>query len=49
MTDMNSLTGKIAYVGHGMQRTQDGSSTGRFVRLCSAGAVEAAKRVRLQH
>ena len=42
--DMNSLTGKIAYVGHGMQRTQDGSSYGHFVRLRSAGAVEAAKR-----
>ncbi len=42
--DMDSLTGKIAYVGHGMQRTQDGSSYGHFVRLRSAGAVEAAKR-----
>ena len=41
---MDSLTGKIAYVGHGMQRTQDGSSYGHFVRLRSAGAVEAAKR-----
>ena len=42
--DRDSLTGKIAYVGHGMQRTQDGSSYGHFVRLRSAGAVEAAKR-----
>ncbi len=42
--DMDSLTGKIAYVGHGMQRTQDGSSYGHFVRLRSAGAVEAARR-----
>jgi len=42
--DVNSLTGKIAYVGHGMQPTQDGSSYGHFVRLRSAGAVEAAKR-----
>jgi len=42
--DMGSLEGKIAYVGHGMQRTQDGSSYGHFVRLRSAGAVEAARR-----
>ncbi len=42
--DMDSLKGKIAYVGHGMQRTQDGSSYGHFVRLRSAGAVEAARR-----
>ena len=42
--DRDSLTGKIAYVGHGMQRTQDGSSYGHFVRLRSAGAAEAAKR-----
>ena len=42
--DMDALRGKIAYVGHGMQRTQDGSSYGHFVRLRSAGAVEAAKR-----
>ena len=28
--DMDSLTGKIAYVGHGMQRTQDGSSYGHL-------------------
>lgn len=42
--EMGSLEGKIAYVGHGMQRTQDGSSYGHFVRLRSAGAVEAARR-----
>ena len=37
--EVGSLSGKIAYVGHGMQRTQDGSSYGHFVRLRSAGAV----------
>jgi len=40
----DSLKGKIAYVGHAMQRTQDGSSYGHFVRLRSAGAVEAGRR-----
>lgn len=42
--DEGSLEGKIAYVGHAMQRTQDGSSYGHFVRLRSAGAVEAGRR-----
>ena len=40
----DSLKGKIAYIGHAMQRTQDGSSYGHFVRLRSAGAVEAGRR-----
>lgn len=40
----DSLRGKIAYVGHAMKRTQDGSSYGHFVRLRSAGAVEAGRR-----
>jgi Zn-dependent M28 family amino/carboxypeptidase len=40
----DSLKGKIAYVGHAMKRTQDGSSYGHFVRLRSAGAVEAGRR-----
>ena len=40
----DALTGKIAYVGHAMKRTQDGSSYGHFVRLRSAGAVEAGRR-----
>jgi hypothetical protein len=39
-----ALDGKIAYVGHGMQRTQDGSSYGHFVRLRSAAAIEAGRR-----
>ena len=43
-SEIGSLSGKIAYVGHGMQKTQDGSSYGHFVRLRSAGAVEAARR-----
>ena len=42
--DEGSLEGKIAYVGHAMQRTQDGSSYGHFVRLRSAGAIEAGRR-----
>ena len=40
----DSLKGKIAYVGHAMKRTQDGSSYGHFVQLRSAGAVEAGRR-----
>ena len=40
----DSLKGKIAYVGHAMKRTQDGSSYGHFVRLRSASAVEAGRR-----
>jgi hypothetical protein len=39
-----ALDGKIAYVGHGMQRTQDGSSYGHFVRLRSAAAIEAGRK-----
>ena len=38
------LEGKIVYVGHAMQKTQDGSSYGHFVRLRSEGAVEAGRR-----
>ena len=40
----DSLKGKIAYVGHAMQRTHSGSSYAHFVRLRSAGAVEAGRR-----
>ena len=40
----DSLRGKIAYVGNATKRTQDGSSYGHFVRLRSAGAVEAGRR-----
>ena len=38
------LEGKIVYVGHAMQKTQDGSSYGHFVRLRSEGAIEAGRR-----
>ena len=41
---LEGLEGKIVYVGHAMQKTQDGSSYGHFVRLRSAGAVEAGRR-----
>jgi len=37
-----SLTGRIAYVGHAMQRTQDGSSYGYFNEARTAGPSVAA-------
>ena len=37
-----SLTGRIAYVGHAMQRTQDGSSYGYFNEARTAGPSIAA-------
>ena len=37
-----SLTGRIAYVGHAMQRTQDGSSYGYFNEARAAGPSIAA-------
>ncbi len=37
-----SLSGRIAYVGHAMQRTQDGSSYGYFNEARTAGASIAA-------
>jgi hypothetical protein len=38
----SSLTGRIAYVGHAMQRTQDGSSYGYFNEARTAGPSVAA-------
>ena len=41
---VGSLTGQIAYVGHAMQRTQDGSSYGYFNEARTAGpSIAAAK------
>ncbi|MEE4202255.1 MAG: M20/M25/M40 family metallo-hydrolase, partial [Halieaceae bacterium] len=42
--DPDDVAGKIVYVGHSMQKTQDGSSYGYFGRLRRTGAVEAAKK-----
>ncbi len=42
-SNRQEVEGKIVYVGHAMQRTQDGSSYGYFVRLRSAAAIEASK------
>jgi Iap family predicted aminopeptidase len=42
--EMDEVAGKIVYVGHSMQKTQDGSSYGHFGRLRRSGAVEAAKK-----
>mgnify|MGYP001079612130 FL=1 len=42
--DPADVSGKIVYVGHAMQKTQDGSSYGYFGRLRRIGAVEAAKK-----
>lgn len=39
-----SLAGKIAYVGHRMQQTQDGSSYGYFGKLRRVGASVAASK-----
>lgn len=39
-----SLDGKIAYVGHAMQRTQDGSSYGFYGELRRVGASVAAEK-----
>ena len=39
-----SVKGKIVYVGHAMQRTQDGSSYGVFGRVRREGPALAAKR-----
>ena len=39
-----SLTGRIAYVGHAMQRTQDGSSYGYFNEARTAGPSIAASK-----
>jgi carboxypeptidase Q len=39
-----SLTGKIAYVGHAMQRSQDGSSYGFYGELRRVGASVAAEK-----
>lgn len=39
---VGSLTGKIAFVGHAMKRTQDGSSYGYFGRLRRNGPAVAA-------
>lgn len=40
----DSLQGKIAYVGHAMQKTQDGSSYGHFGKLRMTGASIAASK-----
>lgn len=42
--DPAQVKGKIVYVGHAMQRTQDGSSYGYFGKLRRVGAIEAAKK-----
>ncbi len=42
--DPETVAGKIVYVGHAMQKTQDGSSYGYFGALRRTGAVEAAKK-----
>lgn len=39
-----SLRGRIAYVGHAMQRTQDGSSYGHYGKLRREGASVAAEK-----
>jgi hypothetical protein len=39
-----SLSGRIAYVGHAMQRTQDGSSYGYFNKARTAGPSIAASK-----
>jgi carboxypeptidase Q len=41
---VGSLTGQIAYVGHAMQRTQDGSSYGYFNEARTAGPSIAADK-----